>query len=264
MKTHFKVLVLVLLTLIVGTVTASASSLLDAQAVIIEMDGVPRMVTTSAETVGEVMEEVSASIEENYFLNDIEEDDLVEDMMTISVTSITEKVVATTEVVPYETIIVRNSDMEVGEERVVQEGSDGIISNVSKGIYHGKELMAEAFVEVKVLEEVVDEIIEIGAHGVIDGYAFTDMMEMKVTAYTPTDAGCSGTTATGTVATKGVLAVDPTVIPYGTVVYIPGYGVARAEDTGGAIKGNRLDVCYETKDEAFSWGVRNLTVYILE
>lgn len=263
MKTHFRVLVLVLLTLIVGTVTASALEM-NANSVIIEMDGVPRMVSTSAETVGEVMEEVSASIDQEYFFNDVEEDDLVEDMMTITLTSVTEKVVATTEVIPFETVIVRNTDMEVGEERVVQEGSDGILSNVSKEIYHGKEMIAEEFVEAKLLEEMVQEIIEVGAHGVIDGYAYIDTMEMKVTAYTQFDAGCSGTTSTGAVATKGILAVDPTVIPYGTQVYIPGYGVALAADTGSAIKGNRLDVCYDTLDEAFSWGVRNLTVYIME
>ncbi|WP_317854918.1 G5 and 3D domain-containing protein [Chakrabartyella piscis] len=264
MKTHFRVLVLVILTLVIGTVTASASSMLGTQSVVIEMDGVPRMVSTSVETVGEVLEQVEASIEENFFLNDLEEDDLVEDMMTISLTSITEKVVATTETVAYETEIVYNTEMEIGEEVVTQAGKDGVVSNVTKEVYHGKELVSEEFVEAKVLEEVVSEIIEVGTHGVINGYSYTQTMSMKVTAYTPFDEGCNGITSTGTVATKGVLAVDPSVIPYGTRVYIPGYGVAVAEDTGGAIQGNRLDVCYDTKDEAFSWGVRNLTVYILQ
>ena len=98
----------------------------------------------------------------------------------------------------------------------------------------------------------------------IDGYAYTKQINAKVTAYTPFDAGCNGITATGTKAEKGVIAVDPRVIPLGTKVYIPGYGVATAEDTGGAIKGNRIDVCYASKDQAFSWGVRNVPVYILQ
>ena len=86
-------------------------------------------------------------------------------------------------------------------------------------------------------------------------------MAAAIAAY---DAGCNGITATGTTAKKGVIAVDPSVIPLGTRVYIPGYGVAVAQDTGGAIKGNRIDVCYMTKNEAFSWGVRNVPVYILQ
>ena len=98
----------------------------------------------------------------------------------------------------------------------------------------------------------------------VDGHAYTKKINAKVTAYTPYDAGCNGVTATGTAAKKGVIAVDPRVIPLGTKVYIPGYGVAVAADTGGAIKGNRVDVCYATKGEAFGWGVKNVPVYILQ
>ena len=63
---------------------------------------------------------------------------------------------------------------------------------------------------------------------------------------------------------RGVVAVDPKVIPLGSRVYVPGYGVAIAADTGGAIKGGRLDVCVNSVSEAYSWGVRNVTVYVLE
>ena len=87
---------------------------------------------------------------------------------------------------------------------------------------------------------------------------------MKSTAYTPNDAGCSGRTATGAKATKGIAAVDTNVIPFGTKLYIPGYGIAVAADRGGAIKGNRIDLCYNTLSEAYSWGRRNVTVYVLE
>jgi len=98
------------------------------------------------------------------------------------------------------------------------------------------------------------------ADGVID---YNYALNVRATAYTPLDPGCNGITATGTQARYGVLAVDPNVIPYGTRVYIPGYGYAVAEDCGGAIKGNRVDVCYETKQEARNWGVKNVTIYIL-
>lgn len=87
---------------------------------------------------------------------------------------------------------------------------------------------------------------------------------MEATAYLPGDGNGSGITATGMVATRGVVAVDPGVIPLGTRVYIPGYGEAVAGDTGGAIRGNRVDLCMESYGEAMQFGRRAVEVYILD
>lgn len=90
---------------------------------------------------------------------------------------------------------------------------------------------------------------------------------MKATAYTADCAGCSGVTATGidlrNDRSKKVVAVDPNVIPLGSRVYVEGYGEAIAGDTGGAIKGNRIDLHVATTDAANSWGVRTVNVTIL-
>jgi len=86
---------------------------------------------------------------------------------------------------------------------------------------------------------------------------------MEATAYIPSDGGGSGITATGMVAQHGVVAVDPDVIPLGSHVFIPGYGVAVAGDTGGAIRGNRIDLCMNTYHEAISFGRGVVDVYIL-
>ncbi|MDU4325858.1 MAG: 3D domain-containing protein, partial [Clostridium celatum] len=60
------------------------------------------------------------------------------------------------------------------------------------------------------------------------------------------------------------VAVDPNVIPLGSKVYVSGYGVAIAADTGGAIKGNIIDVYLNSYEECMSWGRRQVTVQILE
>ncbi|MCR4402222.1 MAG: 3D domain-containing protein [Firmicutes bacterium] len=74
-----------------------------------------------------------------------------------------------------------------------------------------------------------------------------------------------GITSSGLTATPyRTIAVDPEVIPIGTWVYIDGLGVYRAEDTGGAIRGNRIDVFMSTHDEALAFGVRELDVFFLE
>jgi 3D (Asp-Asp-Asp) domain-containing protein len=85
---------------------------------------------------------------------------------------------------------------------------------------------------------------------------------MMVTAYWPDPSWSNGITATGMRAKKGIIAVDPTVIPFGTHLYVPGYGQGIAEDTGGAIRGDHIDVCFDDGTQAVDWGVQYLTVDI--
>jgi 3D (Asp-Asp-Asp) domain-containing protein len=72
----------------------------------------------------------------------------------------------------------------------------------------------------------------------------------------------SGTTATGTHTRSGTVAVDPSLIPLGSTLRIPGYGSGHALDTGGAIKGHRIDVWFASCDRARAWGVRRLTIRV--
>ena len=89
-------------------------------------------------------------------------------------------------------------------------------------------------------------------------------IDMEATAYLPTDGSGEGITAMGIPATYGIVAVDPNVIPLGSRVYIPGYGEALAADTGGAIYGNRIDLCMESYWEAMDFGRRYVTVFVLK
>lgn len=89
-------------------------------------------------------------------------------------------------------------------------------------------------------------------------------LTMVATGYSPQEPGLSDHTATGLKAQHGVVAVDPTVIPLGTRLYVEGYGNAIAGDTGGAIKGNRIDLCFDTLAECNAYGKRTVRVEILE
>jgi len=95
-----------------------------------------------------------------------------------------------------------------------------------------------------------------------------ETFEVTATAYTAECDGCSGTTYTGvdlkSNPEKKVIAVDPDVIPLGTKVYVEGYGYAVAEDIGGAIKGNKIDLHVPTKEEAYSWGVQTVNITIVD
>ena len=95
-------------------------------------------------------------------------------------------------------------------------------------------------------------------------YIAASAMDMVATAYTAGCAGCSGITAIGRPAGHGIVAVDPRVIPLGTRLYIPGYGFALAGDTGGAIRGNRIDLGFNSLRDAIEFGRREVTVYRLK
>lgn len=92
-----------------------------------------------------------------------------------------------------------------------------------------------------------------------DSSQYSEVLTVKATAYTHDGSK----TKMGTPCRVGAIAVDPSVIPLGTRLYVEGYGYCTAEDTGGKIKGNRIDIFLDTEAECVSWGVRTVTVYVL-
>lgn len=100
---------------------------------------------------------------------------------------------------------------------------------------------------------------------------YTKVYTMSATGYDPCmicTGKTNGVTASGIQAVKGVVAVDPKVIPLGSRVYVETaggeyiYGTAIAGDTGGAIKGNKIDLCFGSHEEALSFGRRTVNVYV--
>ena len=234
-------------------------------------------IVTNKTTVGDIINEYSSLIGEEYELENVTESTRLYNNLVIKVHAVTDEIITTTEEIPFETKKVENPEMEEGTEKVTQEGKNGVLQITKKQYYYKGKVQKLEEVGREVIEEPVDKIIEVGtkkkeepkqttaeAAGTIDGMTFKKAINMVSTAYTPYDSGCTGVTASGMAASKGVAAVDTSVIPFGTKLYIPGYGIAVAADRGGAIKGNRIDLCYNTLSEAYSWGRRNVTVYVLE
>ncbi|HEX9758745.1 MAG TPA: 3D domain-containing protein [Nitrospiria bacterium] len=92
-------------------------------------------------------------------------------------------------------------------------------------------------------------------------------LKVRATAYEPSERSCGvwadGITSTGIPARVGTIAVDPTVIPLGSRLFVPEYGWGVAEDVGGAIKGKRIDVFFWTVEEALDWGIQDLDVFVM-
>jgi 3D (Asp-Asp-Asp) domain-containing protein len=181
-----------------------------------------------------------------------------------------------------ETKVVKNDNQFEGYEKVIQSGSDGMKKSVYQETYLDGELISKNLEEEIVYKEPVDKIIEIGTkkHLVTSrgGFRYSNELVLTATAYdlsyestgkNPGDPEY-GITASGTKAQPGTVAVDPRVIPLGTKLYVasidgsPDYGFATAEDTGGAIKGNKIDLFMESGTDCYNFGRRQVKVYILD
>ena len=123
------------------------------------------------------------------------------------------------------------------------------------------------------LKEKQDKVVAVGTKKLAHASCFSWQRRagkksyVTSTAYTANCNGCSGTTATGVNLHANpnakVIAVDPRVIPLGTKVYVEGYGYAIAADTGGAIKGNKIDVFFPSKQMLIDWGRKKVKIKIL-
>ena len=158
---------------------------------------------------------------------------------------------------PVKVIKKDDSSMNEGETKVVQKGKNGKAKVTYKITYiDGKESKRKK-IKTVVVTPKQNKIIKEGTRVTIDGFAYTRKLVVKAYSYTG-----GGTTAMGTPARVGEIAVDPRVIPLGSKVYIEGIGVRYAEYTGGNIKGNTIDIYMNTLSECRSWGVRYVTIYI--
>ncbi len=196
---------------------------------------------------------------------------------TISISRIHHQTI--TELVPVEPLEERFEDpsLAVGETKVIEEGEPGEEENIIQITYQDGLEISREIIATNAITSPGVTMIAYGSETVLtadgaagtaqavssDGvsFSYSRALTMESTAYTWT----GNTTATGTWPTRGQIAVDPNVIPLGSKVYVEGYGFATATDTGGAIKGNIIDVYFDSYDECINWGRKHgLTVYVIE
>jgi 3D (Asp-Asp-Asp) domain-containing protein len=228
--------------------------------------GKTEVLVTSKPTVSELAESLGLEKEKIKLVPDGQTK--VEANMYVQAISLTEKEVEHDVVERFTVIRQPDSTLEKGVEKIVEEGQDGIKTVVVKIHYaDGVEVSAEQLNE-KIKEAPKPQIIHVGTRDVIDtsrgAMRFRRVATMEASAYLPTDGSGEGITATGVQARHGIVAVDPDVIPLGTRVFVQGYGLAIAADTGNAIIGNRIDLCMEDSSEAWRFGRRSVKVYILD
>lgn len=169
-----------------------------------------------------------------------------------------------------------------GREKIVQQGEKGIVSRDYEIVKENGKEVSRTLIAEKTIKEPKKQIVSVGTKVVVadagnvsnttvsrDDSAPTSGKEFYVTAtaYTAGCNGCTGITATGINLKANpnlkVIAVDPRVIPLGSKVWVEGYGYAIAGDTGGAIKGNKIDLHMATKAEAYQFGRRQVKIKVM-
>lgn len=238
-------------------------------------------VKTTGGTVKSLLEEIDIELgEKDKITPDLNEE--VEKGTAIEIIRVVVKEEVVEENIPFQAITKKDPNLEKGKEKVITEGKEGKITKTFEVTYeNGEEVDRKLVSEEK--EDKVDKVVAIGtkepkqnlqtlsasgssnkSSSPANGKTFT----VTASAFTSSCSGCSGYTATGMNLKSNpnakVIAVDPRVIPLGSRVWVEGYGEAIAGDTGGHIKGNRIDVHVPSKSAAYQWGVRKVKVKILD
>lgn len=241
------------------------------------------------ETVGELLARLNIYPMEEDVLS-VSKETRTYDGMALSVSRIIRQEQTYTSAIPHTTTYCYDDALPEGVEEVLTEGKDGEMRCTATVTYvNGQETNREVTSQMVTLNPV-EEVIAVGTglrqdgegenSGVIIGngtitlptgevLTYTHTTQVRATAYNHNDEGCDMITATGTTVHIGTVAVDPRYIPYGTRMFIVSndgvyeYGISVAEDCGGAIKGDRVDLYFPTYEECMAFGRRNCTIYFL-
>lgn len=201
----------------------------------------------------------------------------------INITRVSKELLNVEEIISYSTVIKIVKDLNPGEIKKVSDGKDGLKEVTYELVMENGKEISRYIINEEIKIEPESEIMKKGIDKLYvtsrgKPFRYKEMMYMQATAYDLSVESCGklpgdpgyGITFSGTKARPGVIAVDPRVIPLGSKVYVESidgtsdYGFAIAEDTGGAIKGNRVDIFIGHRPSALRYGRRGVRVYVIE
>jgi resuscitation-promoting factor RpfB len=237
-----------------------------AQPITISYAGGTLSAESAARTVGEALAQVGLPLQNLDYSLPAPEKALPKDGK-IKLVRVTEEILLETQPVPFTTETQPDANVDLDTKQVVQAGSYGLaierirvrhedgveVSRVVEGQYEAQAPQPQI---IGVGTKIVPKTLKT-ADGTIK---YWRAINVYAVSYNPTSNGGTGT-ATGIPLAKGVVAVDPNLIPYYTKLYIPGYGMGIAGDTGGGIKGRIIDLGYSNEDYV-SWH-QWVTIYLL-
>jgi len=230
-------------------------------------------VWTASATVADFLKEKKIALGELDRVEPKAETELTKNM-SIKVFRVEKAIDVVEEQTDFATVTKKDSSLRAGTEKVVQEGEKGLVKNHFEVVKENGKEVSRKLIKRETVKKPKNRIISVGTKAikkqVSRGTTISAGREFYVTAtaYTAYCFGCTGETATGIDLRSNpnakVIAVDPSVIPLGSKVWVEGYGYAIAADTGGAIKGNRIDVFVPSESQANQFGRKTVRIKILD
>ncbi len=241
----------------------------------IESNNIAMDVKSIYTSVADILEEKGIVLGEKDFTYPKFEDTIAPGTK-IKVFRVSEVISSYEEEIPFDHIVNKNHNMDIGTTKTVQEGVKGLrVIQIRQELVDGEVFATEILGET-IAQDPSPQIVEKGTKDIIvtsrGNTSYRKAFTVTATAYTDNHQSQGkwvGKTASGMTPQVGVIAVDPKVIPLGTKLYIQGlngskdYGFAIAGDKGSAIKGNRVDLFFDTETEVYNFGRRKVKVYIL-
>ena len=225
-------------------------------------------IDTSRCTVAELVSDLNIELDGDDILSH-SKDSAISENMNLVIYDVEYKTVTVNESIPFSTVIENVQTVPRGTTKLQTQGKNGTVQKTIEQKYINGELVEQCVISEALICEPQDEIYHSGIGGTFVGkdgkeYAYSYYVDVIATAYEE-----GGLTATGHPALEGVIAVDPKVIPLRSKVYVVGdygdYGVQMAYDTGGSIKGKKIDLCLAGSiDFLLEFGVRSMRAYVLE
>ncbi len=267
----------------------SAITIRRAQTITVKYHGQTMLAASTGETAGELLDRLGLEVAgEDMVSHGMDTETW--DGMVLTIDQVVTRRETYTSTIPYEVRRCNDSSLPQGMEEVLMAGVDGELQCVAEVTYRNGQEESRVVLGESVIRPAVVEIIGVGtgvtpeeidpeAMPIIsDGYITLPTGEVltyykkdtvEATAYTHTDEGCDLITSTGSTVRWGTVAVDPRYIPYGTRMFIVAsdgsyiYGLATAEDCGGDIKRDRMDLYMPTYEQCIQFGRRRCTIYFL-
>ncbi|MCS7463217.1 ubiquitin-like domain-containing protein [Paenibacillus doosanensis] len=253
-------------------------------------DGETKTIYTVAKTVGDALHELNVPVGELDKVSPELEASLP-DSGAVQIVRVKKELEEVSEKIAFDVVKKNDPQLVKGKEQVVQEGQEGEVLKKKEKRFEDGVLVSEQVVDQQVKTEKVNKVVAVGTKNPVvilsasspnlqevtkSGVSFGVKQVINNVTLTAYSAGAAstgksaehpqyGVTSTGTRVTEGrTIAVDPKVVPLGWWVYIDGLGFRRAEDTGSAVKGNIIDVYFDSNDYANRFGMkRGYTVYVI-
>ncbi|MHB9036288.1 MAG: 3D domain-containing protein [Armatimonadota bacterium] len=243
---------------------------LETVSVYIWSDGALRQVRTAQTSVGATLKEEGVVVGPKDVVTPAT-NERPRDGMKITVVHVSETIEELRQPIGFETVKTFTKSLRPGLVKVAKTGERGekVVRYMVR--YHDGSPVMRTKIASAVVKQPVNQVVSIGSRGRYTSrgeFRTARVLRMSASGYDPGPRSCgrwaSGRTSCGMTAGYGVVAVDPGVIRLGTKLYIEGYGHAIAGDVGRSIKGNRIDLGFDTYREAIRFGRKRVSVHILE